>query len=139
MAKQGQRLNDELKERIRAELVLSENKNEIAKKLGVSWATVDKVEKETRAAEGDDKFETLRDNKKQEMIELVWNSMMKAATLGDRLVQEALNGQKDIPLNHVSTFYGTMYDKHALMTGGKTAEVGLTYEEQLKQLLGGAS
>ena len=46
MAKQGQKLTDEMREQIRAHLVLSDNKNEIAKTLGVSWSTVDKVAKE---------------------------------------------------------------------------------------------
>lgn len=140
MAKQGQKLTDEMKEQIRAHLVLGDNKNEIAKTLGVSWSTVDKVAKEVaNNPEEKEEFEKLRDDKKQQMIETVWNSMMKAATLGDRLVQEALDMKRDIPLNHISTYYGTMYDKHALMTGGKTADIGLSYEEQLKRLLGGAS
>jgi transposase len=140
MAKQGQKLTDELKEQIRTHLVISDNKNEIAKNLNVSWATVDKIHKEMRdSPEEEVKFEKLREDKKTEMINVIWSSMMKAASLGDRLVQEALDNKRDIPLNHVSTYYGTMYDKHALMTGGKTADIGLSYEEQLKKLLGGAS
>lgn len=140
MAKQGQKLTDELREQIKAHLVLSDNKNEIAKTLGVSWSTVDKVAKEVvNNPDEKEEFEKLRDDKKSQMIETVWGSMMKAATLGDRLVQEALDNKRDIPLNHISTYYGTMYDKHALMTGGNTASIGLSYEEQLKKLLGGAS
>jgi transposase len=127
MAKQGQKLDDELKERIRAALVISDNWNEIAKTLKVSWSTVQKIAKEVKSnPDENEKYEKLREDKRQQMIDRIWESMTKAATLGDRMIQEALDQKRDIPLNHISTFYGTMYDKHALMTGGKTGQFGVS-------------
>lgn len=139
MAKQGQKLTDELKEQIRAHLVISDNWNGIAKTLGVSWSTVQKLAKEiTEHPEENEKFEKLREDKKQIMIDTIWQGLTNAATLGNRMVQEAIDNKRELPLNHISTYYGTMYDKQALMQGQSTANVSiLSYEEQLKQLLGG--
>jgi predicted DNA-binding protein YlxM (UPF0122 family) len=136
MAKQGQKLTDELKEQIRAHLVLSDNKNEIAKKLKVSWASVDKIAKEIEEfPEEEEKFENLREQKKLQMIDKLWENMTDALELGHDIVKKAKKGDVDVPLSHISTYYGTLYDKHALMTGGKTADVGLSFEDQLRGLI----
>lgn len=138
MAKQGQKLTDELKEQIRAHLVLSDNTSEIAKTHGVSWATVQKIAKEIKATpEENEKFEKLRDDKKEMVITKIWEGFMNGVTLGNKMIDEALEGKRDIPLNQLSTYNGTMFDKHALMTGGKTANVGLSYEDELAKILGG--
>lgn len=125
MAKQGQKLTDELKEQIRALLVLGDNKNDVAKKLGVSWSTVQKLEKEIKDdPEENEKFESLRDKKKEQMIEKIWASLEDAAELGHSMIKEAQIGKRDIPLNQISTYYGTLYDKMALMQGENTANIG---------------
>lgn len=125
MAKQGQKLTDELKEQIRALLVLGDNKNDISKKLEVSWSTVQKIENEIKADPVEnEKFETLRDTKKEQMIAKIWETLEDAAELGHSMVKEAKAGKRDIPLNQVSTFYGTMYDKMALMKGENTQNIG---------------
>lgn len=130
MAKQGQKLDDELKESIRAALVLTQNKNEISKKLGVSWSTVDKVAKEIeQTPEENEKFEKLREDKKEMVISKIWDGFVNGVTLGNKMIEEALEGRRDIPLNQLSTYNGTMFDKHALMTGGKTANVGVKLED----------
>lgn len=140
MAKQGQKLTDELKERIRAALVQTENKNEIAKAFNVSWSTVDKLAKEISGSpEKEKEFEKLRDDKKKRLIDKLWDNIIDASELGHAMIIEAKEGKRDIPLGQVSTYLGTIYDKHALMTGGKTQDIGLSYEEQLKKILGGAT
>jgi hypothetical protein len=67
-----------------------------------------------------DEFEQLRTDKKQQMIEKIWDSLVDAADLGHSMIRDAKQGVRDIPLNHISTFYGTMYDKMALMKGEST-------------------
>jgi len=160
----GVALDDQTKERIKALLATGKAKNQIAKEVGVSWATVDKVSKEAP-----DEIESLREQKRAQFIDRLWNSMDRALGLADKKIEIAMeaaekldviydkiadseldfkqkqelinsiNNLSSVPLGQISTFIGTIYDKHALMTGGKTADIGLTYEEQLKQLLGGAS
>lgn len=130
MAKQGQKLTDELKEQIRTNLVLGDNKNDIAKRLGVSWSTVQKIAKEIEEDPVEnEKFEKLRDDKKQQLIDSLWNNIVDAAELGHSMIKEAKDGKRDIPLGQVSTYLGTLYDKRALMTGGKTANVGMKLED----------
>lgn len=127
MAKQGQRIADDLKERIRAALVLTENKNEIAKSLNVSWSTVNKVAKEIENdSEENEKFTKLRDDKKQQLIDKLWDNIVDAAALGHSMIQEAREGKRDIPLGQISTYLGTLYDKRALMNNESTANTTTT-------------
>jgi hypothetical protein len=122
MAKQGQKLTDELKEQIKAHLVLGDNKNDVAKKLRVSWSTVDKIAKGIESdPEENEKFEKLRDDKKQQLIDKLWDNIVDAAALGHKMIKEASEGKRDIPLGQISTYLGTLYDKRALMNDESTA------------------
>jgi hypothetical protein len=160
----GVALDDKAKETIKALLTTGMAKNAIAKQVKVSWATVDKISKEEP-----DKIESLREDKRTEFIGRLWASMDSALKLADKRItlamdannkideisdaigdsdldpkkayelQKAIESITAVPLGQISTFIGTIYDKHALMTGGKTADIGLTYEDQLKKILGGAN
>lgn len=121
MAKQGQKLTDELKEQIKAHLVLSDNLRETARKFGVSPNTVRNIK-----LEEPDEFAQLRTDKKTEMIDKIWASLEDAADLGHEMIRQAKSGQRDIPLNQISTYYGTLYDKMALMKGESTANTTTT-------------
>lgn len=115
----GVALDDEKKEHIKALLTTGKSKNLIAKEVGVSWATVNKVSKENP-----DKLEELREDKKQQMIDNIWASLVDAQELGHSMIKEAKQGVRDIPLNQISTYYGTLYDKMALMNGENTQNIG---------------
>lgn len=115
----GVALDDEKKERIKALLTTGKSKNQIANDVGVSWATVDKISKENP-----DKLEELREDKKQQMIDKIWESLVDAQELGHSMIKEAKQGIRDIPLNQISTYYGTLYDKMALMNGESTQNIG---------------
>jgi hypothetical protein len=115
MGRQGQKMTDEMKEQIRSDLASNNNVREIARKYNVSPSSVMKIRDEKP-----DEFEQLRTDKKQQMIEKIWDSLVDAADLGHSMIRDAKQGVRDIPLNHISTFYGTMYDKMALMKGEST-------------------
>lgn len=115
----GVALDDQKKESIKALLTTGKSKNLIAKEVGVSWATVDKVSKEEP-----DKLEELREDKRQRMIDKIWESLEDAQELGHSMIKEAKQGMRDIPLNQISTYYGTLYDKMALMSGDPTQNIG---------------
>jgi transcriptional regulator len=153
-------LSDEKREQVKALLATGAAKNDVAKKCKISWATVDAISKEAP-----DEIENIREQKRTAFIDRLWNSMDQALGLADKKIKlaveasdlldkvgeadiseqtrdelkEAVSTINNIPLGQISTFIGTIYDKHALMTGGKTADIGLSYEEQLKKVLGGAS
>lgn len=116
----GPQLTEELKEQIRAHLVTNNNIRETARHFGVSPASVMKVRDEKP-----DEYEQLRTDKRQQMINKIWDMLTDAADLGHTMIKEARRGERDIPLNQVSTFYGTMYDKMALMQGENTQNVGV--------------
>lgn len=127
MARQGQKLTDELKEQIRAMLATTNNWNEIAKTLGVSWSSVQKIAKAIVSdPESKDKFEKLRDDKKQELIDRLWDNIVEAQALGFKMIEEAKQGKRDIPLGQISTYLGTLYDKRALMVGESTSNTQMT-------------
>ena len=153
-------LSDEKREEVKALLATGISKNDIAKRCKLSWSTVDNISKEEP-----DKIEKFREHKRTEFIDRLWSSMDKALGLADKRIQIAMEasdkldelvdtiGDSDldfkkaqelqnaisnlstIPLGQISTFIGTIYDKHALMTGGKTADIGMTFEDQLRGLM----
>jgi hypothetical protein len=121
MAKQGQKLTDELKEQIKSALASNNNVREIARQYKVSPSSVMKIRDEDP-----DEFEQLRTDKKLSMIEKIWSSLEDAADLGHQMILDAKKGKRDIPLNQISTYYGTLYDKMALMRGESTANTAMT-------------
>lgn len=121
---------DEQKETIKALLSLGKSKNLVAKEVGMSWATIDKVSKESP-----DEVEDLREQKRTSFIHKLWDNIEDATELGRSMILEAKRKEREIPLSHISTYVGTLYDKHALMTGGKTANVGMTFEDELRELI----
>lgn len=153
-------LSDEKREQVKALLATGAAKNDVAKRCKVSWATVDSISKENP-----DEIESLREQKREQFINRLWNSMDKALGLADKRIEIALDAHQkldelheaigdseidprsaadlqraidnisNVPLGQISTFIGTIYDKHALMTGGKTADVGLSFEDQLRGLI----
>lgn len=108
-------LSDEKREQVKALLATGAAKNDVAKKCKISWATVDAISKEEP-----DKIESLREDKKKQMIDKLWDNIVAAQELGFQMIAEAKTGQRDIPLGQISTYLGTLYDKRALMMGEST-------------------
>lgn len=111
----GKTLDDGKREHIKALLATGKAKNAVAREVGVSWASVDKISKESH-----DEIESLRDKKRIEFIDRLWETIVSAQELGVQMIEEAKLGERDIPLGQVSTFLGTLYDKRALMLGEST-------------------
>ena len=119
----GQQTPDDLKEQIRAALASNNNVREIARQYKVSPSTVMKIRDENP-----DEFEQLRTDKKQQMIDKIWASLEDAADLGHMMITQARNGKREIPLSQISTYYGTLYDKRALMNNESTSNTQLTVQ-----------
>lgn len=144
-------LSDEKREQVKALLATGMAKDKVAKTLKISWDTVNRISQEEP-----DRIEEFRDIKRTEFINRLWNSMDEALKLADKRIslaidannkldeiseavgdaeidpkkaielQRALETISSVPLGQISTFIGTIYDKHALMTGGKTGQVGVS-------------
>lgn len=113
MARRGQKIDDKLREEIRAYFASCGNKKETARKFGVSDSTVRKVVSES------DEFAELRAQKKREHIEKAWaiiNTYMDRVL--DPEVVERTNARDS------AIVMGTLWDKI-----NKEKELGLKQEE----------
>ncbi len=111
----GKKYSDEMKEKAYFMYATSGNINEVSKELGVPYATVAGWLK-AKARDAPDEFDKLRDEKKRDFID---RSSELIDLAFDRL-QEKLSGDYDIPVNHLTTVIGTLYDKRALAKGEST-------------------
>ena len=146
---QGQVLHPEVVEQIKALYASGMTKQGIAEQLGISWSTVDKycqpemdaLEKlrEERRREfieacwrnindaielGNQKVALAKMASKdfKEMIEKTTEELKKAGADPQVIAEvvKAMSKMGDIPLAHISTYIGTLYDKQALAQGDPT-------------------
>jgi len=143
-------LTDAQREQIKSLLATGASKNSIAKQCNVSWSTVDLISKENpdqfetiREQKRMQFIDKLWTNM-EDAIELGHQRIKMAKESSDRaeeLIEQMLEGEEvdaqkvmelsnlldkvnSIPLSHLSTYFGTLYDKQALMNGDPTANVG---------------
>jgi tRNA(Met) C34 N-acetyltransferase TmcA len=87
------------------------------------------------------RFEKLREKKKKEIEEKAnkdFDKMMKKSFEelfegSVKVIKRAINEEKLTPREAV-TILGTTFDKRQVMTGGKTANVGLSFEDVMKEI-----
>ena len=108
-----------MKEKVIATYVKLGNYTETAKVLGMEVKTVHDIVKRHK-----DEYHEMREQMKEQMIQELWGNLIDAQKLGHMYIKEALDKKRDIPLNHVSAYFGTMYDKQALLSGENTQNVG---------------
>ena len=109
----GKKYTDEIKEQAYLMYATCGSYAETARNLGIAKSTVkgwiDKKEP--------DEFEQLRSQKKMEFADKAGEVINIAL---QRLLGDLKDGEKDIPVNHLTTVIGTMYDKRALARGEST-------------------
>lgn len=120
MAK-GKKYSDEIKEQAYLMYATCGNYNEVSRQTGVPVTTIKGwVDKKPP-----DELDGLRRKKKEEFID-------KASDIIDigleRLRQDLLDKEKQIPVNHLTTVIGTMYDKRALAKGESTGNTQITFK-----------
>lgn len=116
---QGKKYSDELKEQAFLLYATCGNYKEVGRELGIPYSTV----RGWIESKPPDALDKLRNEKKAEFIE-------KAAELIDialeRLKDELTDREKAIPVNHLTTVIGTLYDKRALAKGESTGNTAIT-------------
>jgi hypothetical protein len=120
--KSGERtedLSEYMKEKILSLYSNYRSYKKVSQMLDMPQVTVQKVVERMR-----DDYNEMREQMKTEMIQELWGNLIDAQKLGNKYIKEALAGERDIPLNHVSNYFGTMYDKQALMAGDNTQNIG---------------
>lgn len=139
---QGQKISPEIVEKIKVCLASGMSKAETSRVNGVAESTVFNIEKKILANEDERaKFEELKVKKKKELEEKAskdFDKMMKKSFEelfegSVRVIKKAFDEEKLTPREAV-TILGTTFDKRQVMTGGKTANVGLSFEDVLSEI-----
>ena len=124
----GKKTSPEDVYRVMTSYAITNNFNETARNLGMAVATVKNIVDDNKNSE---EFRKLRIEKQEEFSE-------KASKLIDKLLDrldDELNAEdKDIPINHITTAIGTLYDKRALSKGEMTQNVGFATNISLDKL-----
>lgn len=124
----GKKTSPEVIYQVMTSYAITNNFNETARNLNMAVATVKNIVDDNKDAE---EFKKLRTEKENEFAE-------KASRIIDKLLErienEVLDGEKEIPLNHLTTAMGTLYDKRALSKGESTQNVGFSTNLSLDKL-----
>ena len=124
----GKKTSPEVIYQVMTSYAITNNFNETARNLNMAVATVKNIVDDNKDAE---EFKKLRTEKENEFAE-------KASRIIDKLLErienEVLDEEKEIPLNHLTTAMGTLYDKRALSKGEMTQNVGVATNLSLDKL-----
>ena len=107
---------------------VTQNLSETARVTGIPFGTVKNIVDRNRDT---DEFKEVQDQKQEEFSE-------KASVIIDKLLEritnEVENDEKEIPLHHLTTAIGTLYDKRALSRGEMTQNVGFATNLSIDKL-----
>ena len=124
----GKKTSPEVIYQVMTSYAITNNYNETARNLGMAVATVKNIVDDNADK---DEFKKLRIEKETEFSE-------KASRIIDLLLErvenEVLDEEKEIPLNHLTTALGTLYDKRALSRGEMTQNLGFATNISLDKL-----
>lgn len=124
----GKKTSPEVIYKIMTSWAITNNYKETAKLLGLAEATVRKIVKEN---EGKEEFAKLCEEKKETFSKKAEKIIDKAL---ERLAHELEDEEKEIPVNHLTTVIGTMYDKKALADGKPTERTEIVGGDKLSKL-----
>ncbi len=124
----GKKTSPEVIYQVMTSYAITNNLSETARQTNMPFGTVKNIVDNNKNA---DEFKILQDQKRDEFNE-------KASAIIDKLLEritsEVDNVDKDIPLNHLTTAMGTLYDKRALNRGESTNNIGLATNLSLDKL-----
>lgn len=107
---------------------VTQNLSETARLTGIPFGTVKNIVDRNRDT---DTFKEVQDQKQEEFSE-------KASEIIDmllkRITDTVADDEKDIPLNHLTTAIGTLYDKRALSRGEMTQNVNFATNMSIDKL-----
>ena len=125
----GKKTSPEVIYQVMTSYAITNNYNQTAKELNMSYATVKDI---VQRHQNDEQFVKLQAEKREEFSD-------KASKLIDmlleRLESELDNEDKDIPINHITTAIGTLYDKRALAKGEMTQNINFATNFDLDKII----
>ena len=127
MAK-GKKTSPEVIYQVMTSWAMTNNFSQTARDLNMAVTTVEKIVKDNKDKE---EFVRLCNDKKDSFVEKADEII---DILLERIVREATNNEKEIPLNQLTTALGTVYDKRALAKGESTQNVGFATNFNIDKL-----
>ena len=125
----GKKTSPEVIYQVMMSWAVTNNYNQTAKELNMSYATVKDI---VQRHKDDEQFVKLQAEKREEFADKASIVIDKAL---NRLVQQLDDEERDIPTHHLSTVIGTMYDKRALAKGEMTQNVGFATNFDVEKLI----
>ena len=115
--------------RVMTSYAVTHNNMETSRQLGIPESTVRQIVLDNKDKE---EFKKLCEEKENEFAE---KSSRIIDLIMERIENEVLKDDKEIPLNHLTTAMGTLYDKRALSKGEMTQNVGFATNFDLGKML----
>lgn len=113
----GKKTSPEVIYQVMTSYAITRNMNETSRALNMPYSTVKDIIDNNIDK---DEFKKLREEKENEFAE---KTSRIIDMLLERLENEVLNDEKEIPINHITTALGTLYDKRALSKGEMTQNI----------------
>ena len=101
---------------------VTRNNMETSRQLGIPEATVRKIVEDNKDKEEFRKLCEQKENEFAEKTSEIIDMLLK------RITDTVADSDKDIPLNHLTTAIGTLYDKRALSKGESTENTKITFD-----------
>lgn len=115
--------------RVMVSYAITHNNMETSRQLGIPESTVRKIVEDNKEKE---EFRKLCDEKREEFSE---RASAIIDGLLDRITEIVEDKEREIPLHHLTTAIGTLYDKRALSRGEMTQNLGFATNFDLDKLL----
>ena len=125
----GKKTSPELIYKVMVSYAITHNNMETSRQLGIPEATVRKIVIDNKDKE---EFRKLCEEKQDEFAE---KTSIIIDKLLERITKEVDDEEKDIPLHHLTTALGTVYDKRALSKGEMTQNLGFATNFDLDKLM----
>ena len=113
----GKKTPPEMVYKVMVSWAITHNNMETSRQLGIPEATVRKIVEDNRESE---EFKKLCEEKTNDFAEKTTKIIDQ---LLERITKAVADGDKDIPLHHLTTAMGTLFDKRALSRGEMTQNI----------------
>ena len=125
----GKKTEPEMIYKVMTSYAITRNYNQTAKNLGMAESTVEKIVKDNKDT---DEFRKLCEQKQDEFSD---KASVIIDMLLERITETVADNEKDIPLHHLTTAIGTLYDKRALSRGETTQNIDFATNFDLDKLI----
>ena len=118
----GKKTSPEVVYQVMTSYFCTRNLNQTAKDLNLAFSTVKNI---VDSNKDKPEFAKLGEQKRDEFADKASNII---DMLLERITETVADNEKDIPLHHLTTAIGTLYDKRALAKGESTENTKITFD-----------